>query len=151
HTSALTAVVKRQTERKGKRHDLTRQVCAFCNEAHWADVCLRFTTLKERFDRARQLRLCLSASERVVIKRTVHETSPAIIASAWDTPRHSVKHGIGRNRKKSRTLSEKPTLGRFAPWRLSRHPNNKSKTERKRSHCPCYSMLQANARSSRKK
>uniref|UniRef100_A0A914ZYR1 CCHC-type domain-containing protein n=1 Tax=Parascaris univalens TaxID=6257 RepID=A0A914ZYR1_PARUN len=48
----------RQIEGKGRRHDLTGQVCAFCSEPHWADTCPRFTTLKERFDRARQLRLC---------------------------------------------------------------------------------------------
>uniref|UniRef100_A0A915B870 CCHC-type domain-containing protein n=1 Tax=Parascaris univalens TaxID=6257 RepID=A0A915B870_PARUN len=58
HTSALPAVAKRQIKGKGRRHDLTRQVCAFCSEPHWADSCPRFTTLKERFDRARQLRLC---------------------------------------------------------------------------------------------
>uniref|UniRef100_A0A915A6B3 CCHC-type domain-containing protein n=1 Tax=Parascaris univalens TaxID=6257 RepID=A0A915A6B3_PARUN len=58
HTSALPAVAKRQIEGKGTRHDLTRQVCAFCSEPHWADSCPRFTTLKERFDRAWKLRLC---------------------------------------------------------------------------------------------
>uniref|UniRef100_A0A915BS15 CCHC-type domain-containing protein n=1 Tax=Parascaris univalens TaxID=6257 RepID=A0A915BS15_PARUN len=58
HTSALPAVAKRQTKGKDRRHDLTRQVCAFCSEPHWVDSCPRFTTLKERFDRARQSRLC---------------------------------------------------------------------------------------------
>ncbi|VDN44846.1 unnamed protein product [Gongylonema pulchrum] len=71
NTSALSALTS-NGKMCGKNAALTPR-CAFCSADHWSDKCLKFTTLEQRRNRAREVKACYKCLRRGHIAKDCRE------------------------------------------------------------------------------
>uniref|UniRef100_A0A915C056 Peptidase aspartic putative domain-containing protein n=1 Tax=Parascaris univalens TaxID=6257 RepID=A0A915C056_PARUN len=91
------------------------------SEPHWADSCPRFTTLNERFDRARQLRLCFKTCLRghnqndctrnVSCYHYKRKEHPTALCKTWHRSQHGKEENPVGDTQAIRTVAAIATPG----------------------------------------
>ncbi|MFH4977642.1 hypothetical protein AB6A40_004351 [Gnathostoma spinigerum] len=124
-TSALSALTKEQTEMKEKERKPPRTGCAFCSDNHWADACPNYTTLKERFDRARQLRICfkclrpghnqINCERNATCYHCSRKGHPSALCKTWHRTKQSEEKDSGQEAETVRAIAAIATRGAQNP------------------------------------